>query len=529
VTLVKIVSPQDMLEIERLATDRYGLTVMALMEQAGTSLANWARRFLPTDEPGRVVILAGGGKNGGDGMVCARQLAALGNDVTVLCLAGKKLALETQKNLSRLNPAKVRVHRAHARFPESWVEKFLTADLVIDALLGLGISGAPREPLAKAINALNASGVKVLSADVPSGLDADTGTPYHPTVRADLTLTFGLPKRGLLQPQAADFVGRLEVDSIGYPPSLLSGRGDAFAYLDAHETAGLLPRRPMNAHKRSAGRVLIVGGSRQYHGAPILAAAGAVRAGAGYVMVAYPGKLDGIMRHHLLEEIGLPLPSTQEGALGSAALSELLLAAENMDAVVLGPGLGRTAETQQLVRDFVKRVTGPRVLVADADALPALIGIRIGNGSVRRPVVILTPHEGEAAALLGTTPDEVARGRWSAAQELARRHAAVVLLKGRHTVVVAPQGPLLVVGAGSPALATAGTGDVLSGAIAAFTAQKVVPRDAAALAAYLHGVAGELASPDPGGLGVRARDVADNLPLAIRQLRLRCRRPGGLF
>ncbi len=524
---MKIVTAREMQEIDHAATEQHQISSLALMEQAGESLAAWSRLLLPADRRPRIVVLAGGGKNGGDGLVCARLLAKSGAEVSALVLAGKGLAPETQKNLQRLLEAKVPAEQSQHSMSEDWVRHLLGADLVIDALLGIGLSGPPREPVASAIHALNATGVKVLAADVPSGLEADTGEALHPTVRADLTVTFGLPKRGLLQSRAAEYVGRLEVDTIGFPAELLSGRGDALVYVDALEAAGWLPRRPMNAHKRSAGKVLIVGGSEQYHGAPLLAAGGAVRSGAGYVTVAYPRGLDGVMRQHLVEELCLPLPHRPPRPLGPAALPVLLAAARDHDALVLGPGLGRAAETQKLIRNFIHQVKGPRVLVIDADALHALEGLRLGNGSKERPVFVLTPHEGEAGGLLGLDPAAVSSDRWSSAQALARQYEAVVLLKGRHTVVVAPLGPMLVIGAGTPALATAGTGDVLAGAIAGFAAQRMVPREAAALAAFAHGLAGDLASPDPGGLGVRARDVADNLPLAIRQLRLHYRQPAG--
>jgi ADP-dependent NAD(P)H-hydrate dehydratase / NAD(P)H-hydrate epimerase len=522
---VRIVTAQEVQAVEREAKLRFGLGSLALMERAGESLAAWSRLFLPSDRRARVVVLAGGGRNGGDGLVCARHLVQAGVDVTVLLLTGRSLAPETRRNLQRLRRTTATLSTSSVQMPAGWVRAFLAADLVVDALLGIGLSGPVRDPAAGVIQALNSTGVKVLAADVPSGLDADRGDPSHPTVRADLTLSFIFPKRGLLQPQAGDFVGRLEVDTLGLPPELLTGRHEPSAFLDAHDAGGLLPRRPMTAHKRTAGRVLVIGGSDRYHGAPLLAAAGAVRSGAGFVTLAYPRSLDAVVRHHALEELCLPLPAAA-GKLGARALAPLLAAAREADAVVLGPGLGRAPETRRLVKEFVKRAAGPRVIVLDADALDAVAGLHLGNGRHARPVLVLTPHEGEAARLLGTTSEAVAQDRWGAARELAQRYGAVALLKGRHTVVVGPHGPLSVIGAGTAALATAGTGDVLAGAVAAFCAQKVVPRDAAALAAYLHGLAGDLASPDPGGLGVRARDVADNLPLAIRQLRLRCRRAG---
>ena len=513
---MKVVAVHEMQAIDRAATERYGISALTLMEQAGECLAACAQRLLAGGATPRVVVLAGNGKNGGDGLVCARHLAKAGVEVKVLQFLRSGLAPETRKNYKRLKSAKVPLLETRGDFPHAWIQEFLNADLVVDALLGIGLSGSPRAPYTHAINALNATRVPVLAVDVPSGLNPDTGEPSLSTVRAQWTVTFGLPKLGLLENAAVEYVGRLQVEPIRFPPDLIANRGAETIFVDRHDAAEWLPRRSWIAHKRSAGRVLIIGGCGQYHGAPLLAARGARRAGAGYVALAYPAGLDAVMRAHVLEELCFPLGSGAYWQPGS--LKPLLALAADFDAVLIGPGMGTHAPTQTLIGRLLQGLQGPRVLVLDADALTALAN---GRGTAKRKsksAWILTPHEGEAGKLLKNSAPQIAANRMAAAHELAQRYQAVALLKGRHSLAASPEGALWVVGAGSPALATAGTGDVLSGAIAALAAQKVPPKEAAALGAYVHGLAGDLACRNSLGLGVSAGDVAEQLPAAMERL-----------
>lgn len=501
--------------MEQEAINRFGCSTLELMEQAGQALAEAVLSRLPLRSPRRVVVLAGPGKNGGDGLVCARMLAVRGVEVDVVLLAGERLAPETQSNLERLEQTPARVSRRVDAFPEESRALLARADAAVDALLGIGAQGAPREPLAGAISALARARCLVVAADVPSGLDADTGRPQPPTVAADVTVTFGLPKRGLFQPAALPWVGQVRVASIGFPPSLLSGEGEAEQFWDAMEVGRRLPRRPAHAHKRLAGKVLVIGGSAQYHGALLLAGQGAARAGAGFVRLAYPRCLDAAVRSQALEELCTPLPASAAGAFAPEALAALLALAQEQDAVVIGPGLGRTRATARLVSAFLRRAAGPRAVVVDADALaPEAL-------PEKHPTpLVLTPHAGEAGRLLGRSVEAVNQDRQAAAQAAGRAWNAVVLLKGSPTLVQAPgDGPLGVVSAGTQALATAGTGDVLSGVLAALAAQGMDPWAAAACAAYIHGRAGELAACDTWGQGVRARDVAAFIPNALAQLR----------
>lgn len=501
--------------MEQAAIERCGCSTLELMEQAGRRLAEAVMRRLPLRPPRRVAVLAGPGKNGGDGLVCARVLAGQSVEVAVALLAGERLAPETRQNLERLEHVRVEVQRWPEAFPAEGRTLVEAADVAVDALLGIGGQGEPREPVAGAIAALARTRGQVIAADVPSGLDADTGQPHGSCVRADLTVTFGLPKTGLLEPDAAPYVGQLRVETLGFPPELLAAENEPLQYWDAAETSRWLPRRPVTAHKRQAGKVLVIGGSAQYHGALLLAGQGALRAGAGFVRLAYPRNLDAAVRSHALEELCAPLPAGPGGTFAASALPALLGLAKEQDAVVLGPGLGRTAAMAKLVRDFLKRVTGPRLVVLDADALAPQ-----ARPASCRPALVLTPHAGEAGRLLGQALEQVEPDRPAAAKQLAEKWRATVLLKGRHTLVqAAGGGPLVVVGAGTQALAAAGTGDVLSGMIAAMAAQGLESGPAAAAAAFVHGRAGELAACDAWGLGVRARDVAAQVPAALAQLR----------
>ncbi len=515
--MLKIVDAQTMAAIDQEAVSAFNVTGLALMEQAGRELAALTQKWVSQEQDPLILILAGGGKNGGDGLVSARHLAQAGLRVEVVLLAGSRLATETRENMERLTAQGVPI--IPWEDGDTATRRLEQADLVIDALLGIGLQGPPRPPQAEAIQALNRLKTTVLAADVPSGLDANTGQALEPTVRADCTLTFGLPKIGLLHPRAADRVGQLFVKTIGFPRALLSADKEEVHYFDDRDAALCLPRRPVDAHKRSAGKVLVIGGPAQYHGALLLAGSGARHGGAGFVRLAYPKQLDTVVRCQTREALCSPLPAGPTGALGAAALALLLELAKEQDAVVIGPGLGLAESTLKLVREFLQRLEGPRAVVVDADALPGLVLEPGSSRPARIPGIILTPHEGEAGRLLRQPTEKIQEDRWAATRELSRRSGGTVVLKGRHTAVQAPGQALRVIGAGTQALASAGSGDVLAGLIAALSAQALEPFDAAAVGAYALGVAGSLASPDPWGLGVQAGDISRALPRAYGWLR----------
>jgi NAD(P)H-hydrate epimerase len=431
-----------------------------LMERAGTAVAELVLRELP----GSVTVVCGRGSNGGDGKVCARVLREAGRDVLVV----------------------------------EGVGDLGSPDVVVDALLGIGLEDAPREDAARMIELINAVGRPVVAIDVPSGVNASTGEVLGAAVRATVTVTFGAAKVGL-----AVAPGRFHAGSVHIAPIGLRPREHEHALVPASALLEV-PRKTAASTKYSAGSVLVVGGSRGLTGAPILASLAAFRADAGYVAVAAPESTLPVLETALLEEVKRPLPEDSAGRLLPRSADAVLDAAEKADAVAIGPGLGRSDGTVELVRILLERLDLPVVL--DADALWEL------EPFARAAPTVLTPHSGELARLLATDAHEVDAHRLDSARRAASRYGAVVLLKGADTIVASPREGVLVASYGTPALATAGSGDVLTGIVAAFLAKGVEARLAAGAAAVAHGVAAELLDPQP---GIVASDLLPALQRAL--------------
>ncbi len=494
--LAPLLDAQRMRALDAWAIERRGVPSLDLMERAGTGLAELTAEVAPA---GRIAVVCGKGNNGGDGLVAARVLRQAGREVDVLVTSDPdELTGDAAENLRRLPGA------APRPFAPGALEG---VGAVVDALLGTGFSGAPREPLAGAIRALAACEAPVVAADVPSGVDASTGAVEGDAVRARATATFHAPKLGLYVAPGKHHAGTVRVVDIGIPPG---GPDDADAGLIAPSVRTEVPRRTATSTKFSEGAVLVVGGSRGLTGAPCLAAEGAARAGAGYVTACVPGSLSAIFELRLLEVMTRALPD-EDGALGDAALEPVLEACERADALVLGPGLGRGEATLELARAVAARAAVP--LLLDADALNAHAG-RLSELAGREAPTVLTPHAGELARLLDTDSRTIESARLHHARAAAEAAGAVVVLKGDDTIVAAPGGPTAISRGGSPGLATAGTGDVLSGVTGALLAKGLDPFTAACAAVWLHAEAGALAAGERGTDGTIARDVIEALPAA---------------
>ena len=444
----------------RLAEEAHQGPLEELMERAGTAVAELVLRQFP----GRVTVVCGKGKNGGDGRVCARVLRERGRDVAVVEGVGDLGA----------------------------------PDVIVDALLGTGLRDVPREDAARMIELINASTSPVIAVDVPSGVNASTGEVPGAAVSATATVTFGAAKVGL-----AIAPGRFHAGSVHIAPIGLRPREHEHALVPASALLEV-PRKRADSTKYSAGSVLVVGGSRGLTGAPMLAALAAFRADAGYVALAAPESTLPVLETRLLEVVKRPLPEDSSGRLLPRSADAILEVAEKADAVAIGPGLGRSDGTVELVRILLERLALPVVL--DADALFEL------EPFARAAPTVLTPHSGELSGLLGGTSDDVDAHRLDAARRAASRFGAVVLLKGADTIVASPREGVLVANYGTPALATAGSGDVLTGVVAAFLAKGMDARLAAAAAAVAHGVAAELVDPQPGTI------ASDLLPAIQRAL-----------
>lgn len=498
-----IASAQRSREIDRAATTEYGIPATVLMERAGIAVFDAVRQLLP--HGGRITVVCGKGNNGGDGLVVARHALEAGFGVECL------MACE-EADLSLDAAMQLAVSRAQGVQPsfssaESWGRRLDTLgcrDLVVDALLGTGAKGEIAGPPREAIRAMNRSGVPVVSVDVPSGIDCDTGEDLGESVWALRTVTFGLPKPFLFQGIGVEHAGFWTVADIGFPTNLLSEPTDA-RLVDREWVVNLLPERLRASHKGEHGKVLIVAGSRRMPGAAILAARGALRSGAGLVTVAsIPSVCDAVVAQ-LPEVMVLPLPE-HDGVVAEEAASELLDAQSRWDATVFGPGMTHDPCATAFLRSVWRGWDVPACI--DADALNAVSeGVTLPEGEC-----VLTPHPGEMSRLLKASIAEVQANRFGAVSAATERFGKAVLLKGAYSIAGEPMQPLAVNSTGNPGMASGGMGDVLSGVVAVLLAQQLPPYCAAACAAYWHGAAGDHCADHVGQIGFRASEVADALP-----------------
>lgn len=492
-----LVTPDEMAAAEMTAVDS-GTPVEALMDRAGRAVARTAIRMMGGRYGKNVVVVCGKGNNGGDGFVAARVLRREG--VTVRCLS---VADVNEVQGAAKHHLELMVRRGVPIEPFDGVGLDGT-DVIIDAVFGTGFHGSAEGPVAIAIAAINASDAPVISVDIPSGVDGLTGATTGPAIDATVTIAMAAEKIGTAVGSGAVHAGLVDVVDIGIPV-----QQGATSKASASDVAGLLVRRPVDSHKRSHGSVAILGGSTGMSGAVILAATGAMRAGAGYVTVGVTAGVQPMVAGAIPEALSRIL--TSEGFLGGEVLEEFKPVLERADALAVGPGLGQGQAQTELVHKVLSSVEMPVVL--DADALNVLAS---DTSPLRRRTApcIITPHPAELARLLDITVDEIQIDRVSAARRATEELGCVVVLKGFHSLIA--DGEQVVVNpTGGPSLATAGTGDVLTGVISAFLAGGLEPIDAAVAATYVHGLAGELA----GEVGVIAGDVVEALPKAIDLVR----------
>lgn len=516
---MKLPTPEEMASLERRAQETAGVTVAALMERAGARTADVARQLLEGRGGRRVVVLAGKGNNGGDGLVAARHLAEDARVTVILAGPAADLGGGPAAHLPSVRERHVPVSEAPDLSPSDLAAALRDCDLIIDALFGTGFRGPARGVSAALIEAANRSGTPILAVDVPSGIDAATGRADPPVIQATATVTMALPKLGLVQYPAAACAGRLFVADIGMPEAVIDQALIRAEFILAAWVDRTFPRRRADSHKGTHGHVFIVAGARGFTGAAVLAARGAIRGGAGLVTVALPQSLVTVPTASLPEAMTLPLPETGAGTVGAAAEGVIREAAAAADGrhpavVAIGPGLTTHPEVVRVVRRLMTSLAGP--IVADADALNALAVDPATLREAPGPVVI-TPHPGELARLVGSSIEEIQGDRVAAARSAAASFRVVTVLKGARTVVAAPDGRTGVVPNGNGAMATGGMGDVLTGVVAAFLAQRLPAWEAAVCGAYLHGLAGDLAAP--GELGLLSHEVADAVPRALARVR----------
>lgn len=519
---MKLVTAEGMRNLEAAAMAT-GRTAQQLMEEAGLALAQEAWMLLGTLEGRRIVVLAGPGNNGGDGLVAACHLAEWGADVTAYLPAW----LHDTGRLARLRELDVAVVDGRNDPEGTGLAGLLDgASLVLDALLGIGQSRPldPDGPFARTLDCLREARGRpgppqLVAVDLPTGLDADTGAVDPHLVVPDLTVTFGLPKVGMYQWPGSAAIGNVQVIDIGIPAGAVEALD--LSLLTANAVRALVPSRPEDANKGTFGRMLVVGGCGRFSGAVQLAAVSGYRAGAGLVTVAAPEGVVDRVAHSLVEATWLAQPAGPDGGLTGEVALALRGGWEAFKSVVFGPGMGDSPGTRAFtwaaLPDLAAVAGG---VVIDADGLNALAALPDGPGRVPANA-ILTPHPGEMARLLATTIDDVQRDRIASARAAATKFGCVVVLKGAHTVVAAPTGRTAISPFANPLLATAGSGDVLAGMAGAYLAQGLAPFDAACVAVYLHGAAGESLRAEYGDSGLLARELPDRLPRVARDVRAR--------
>lgn len=509
---------RDMREVDRVAIEEMGIPSLALMENAATSVVRALLAETPDLMDGRVVVLCGKGNNGGDGMAVARLLKGKGYAPDVILTAEPaSLSGDAAAQHARLVSAGVpcRVMASAASLPEIR-QRLEECDLVVDALLGTGLSGPVDGFTLELVRSVNGSGAFVASVDIPSGLSGNSVRAVGEAVRADLTLTLALAKPCLFSPECAPFCGDVKVLDIGIPPQAEERVAPTGEALDEAWARRHFSVRKPSSHKGDTGRLLIIAGGRGKSGAAVLAARGALRAGAGLVTVASPVSAQPIIAASLPEAMTLPLPETPEGTLSMDALTPVVEFCAGVDAVGMGPGVGTFPETKALVRELYARI--PKPMAVDADGLNAFEG-QAESFARHTAERVLTPHPGEMARLLNTAVSEILKGRYETGPRTAGEWGVALLLKGYRTLVCWPDAPWRLNLSGGPHMAGPGFGDVLTGVVTALLARRMTAFDAASLGAWWHGAAADEASLRLGGYGLLASEVADALPRIEGRLR----------
>ncbi len=513
---MKVLSGTQMAELDRHAIEKLGIPSLVLMELAGRAvLAELCARF-PKIAHKKIVIVIGKGNNGGDGLVVARGLLDLGASVDVHALGSlKEFSPETRKQADILHKLGLVVkHCTKPRDVPKLARALADADIVIDGLFGTGFRGTAHDLAAKAIELINLSAAFVCAIDIPSGVEADTGQVLGPAVCADLTVTFELPKLGLVLYPGRQYAGELVVKPLGYPRMLIDQYASMMTLVDAGWVRERLPQREPYSHKGDYGKVLVIAGSRGYTGAAALCAEAALRAGAGLVYLAVPESLLPAMEAKLTEVIKLGLPEV-DGAVASAALARIVEFSHDTDVLVVGPGLGRHPHTVKTVRQLV--ATSDKPLVLDADGLNALGTDAEKILGQRTAPTVLTPHPGELARLIPKSIDEIERDRVGIARQTAKQLHSVLVLKGVPTVTATPDGEIFINSTGNSGLASGGTGDVLTGCLGGLLAQGLDSITASVCAVYLHGRAADVLKPTLGERGMIAGDVLKALPGVLKE------------
>ncbi len=508
---MKIASTKEIRTLDEKAGE-FGLSSEILMENAGNAAYYAIEKEMQGVENKRFVVFAGTGNNGGDGFVVARKLASAGAIVSLFLIGDeKKLKGVALKNYKRLDSFPI--ERYEVKFFDRVTEmNIYRCDAIVDAIFGIGISRPVKGIYKEIIEGINISGKPVFSIDIPSGINGDTGEIMEIAVKATCTITFGLPKRGCFIYPGADYTGKLYVSHISYPPSLYNSESIKVQINIPIE----LPKRENDTHKGDFGKALFISGGRNYLGAPYFSSMAFLKAGGGLSYLATPESIAPFIASKGSEVVTIPVKETGERTISIKSVNEITDFAEKTDIISIGSGLTLNKETMETAREIIKSVNKPMII--DGDGITAVAGKKEILKDRESPT-ILTPHFGEFARLTGLPIGEIKLRKIDLASEYAEKYNVVLVLKGAFTLIALPDGRVMINTSGNPGMATAGSGDVLTGTIAAIYGMGLSIEGAVRTGVFLHGLSGDLASKEIGTDGITASDILNFLPKAVQYFR----------
>lgn len=513
---MKVATAEQMQELDRKSIETYKIPGIVLMENAGRGAAEVISKTFPDIQRWKVAVISGKGNNGGDGFVIARHLMNQGVSVKVFLLTDPRaLRGDAETNYQIFYRMKGEVLPVPSSKDFQKIKKDLEKfDLLVDGIFGTGLDAEVRGYYREVIDHLNTLKKPMVAIDIPSGLDANTGKPFGTAIKATLTITFGLPKIGLLISPGLDYAGKVKVIDIGIPKKLVDEEKIQTFLLEGDEVRHWASiRRPPETHKGDYGHLLVLAGSVGKTGAAAMACEAALRMGAGLVTLAIPKSLNPIMEMKLTEVMTEPLPETPKQTLSLRAYSSILRLCENKSAVVIGPGIGTFKETQALILKLVKSIEIPMII--DADGITALSTQSKIFPLVNRNLV-LTPHPGEMARLIRSTPKEIQADRIGISRNFAQSNHLYLVLKGHRTLIATPKGDIFINPTGNPGMASGGTGDVLTGMIGGLVCQGLDILTSLQISVYLHGWAGDEVAREIGEKSLVATDILRKIPTLLQ-------------
>jgi len=505
---MKIASVSEIVNLDKMAGEEFGISSEILMENAGNAVFYVIEKEIGVRGKSFAIFI-GTGNNGGDGLVVARKLASTGAKVSLFLVGDKnKLKGIAKKNYERINGFPI--ERYNVKFFDRITEMNIDkSDAIVDALFGTGISREITGIYKEIIQGINISGKKIVSVDIPSGVNGDTGEIMNTAVKANYTVTFGLPKRGEFLYPGAEYIGKLYVSHISYPPSLYESN-EINVQLN---TPVRLAEREKDTHKGDYGKALFISGGKNYLGAPMFCSFAFLKAGGGLSYLAAPESIAPFIAVKASEVVVIPLKETKEKSISTKNLDSLLNLSRKMDIVTIGSGITLNEETKEFAKEFVKKVDKP--LIIDGDGVTA-ISEETKILKERRGETIITPHMGEFARLTGKKIKDIKKNRIKILQESAKELNSTVVLKGAFTLIGTKNRKVFINTSGNPGMATAGSGDVLTGAIAAMYGIGLSIEGAARIGVFIHGLSGDLKAREKGTDGITATDILEGLPEAVR-------------